>query len=398
MLAKRKIRAALFHVPKTTAIVKIGGTDNSKRRGDVVFVHGLMGDARGTWEGEAGSNLYWPQMLADMTPDIGVWALDYDAWPSDWLGATMPIESRSKNLLEQMRLNGLGKKPIIFVTHSLGGLVVKQVLRDAATLQNPDWKPFAENTKGVSFLATPHTGSLDADLLNLISLKLMQLYGEDLELTVSVDELTRNSATLRDLNIWYRQNVRPLKINTQVLYESLPCGEIGIIVDQSSSDPGITDVIPTPVVASHLTICKPSQGDKVVFQSVADFIEKHLKPAPIPWPIAYSEFIKEYNEARYDAAQLATFKALHKNQQVTWEAVIIAIVPDEKKPAYSIGLSTATRIEDRVFASFPPEEFELGIAKGTKVRMTGVVHESTSSNSAVLHDCKLVEKFAPPPE
>ncbi len=41
----------------------------------------------------------------------------------------MPLYDRARNSLERFDLAEIGKKPIGFVCHSLGGLLVKQILR-----------------------------------------------------------------------------------------------------------------------------------------------------------------------------------------------------------------------------------------------------------------------------
>ena len=61
---------------------------------------------------------------------------------------------RAGNLLERFNVDGIGSRPVIFVTHSLGGLVVKQLLRHSDTYGAEQWKRVSEQTRGVVFLAT----------------------------------------------------------------------------------------------------------------------------------------------------------------------------------------------------------------------------------------------------
>ena len=47
---------------------------------DVVFVHGLSGDGRGTWQAQDPPDT-WMDWLADDHPEWAVWTLDYTDEP-----------------------------------------------------------------------------------------------------------------------------------------------------------------------------------------------------------------------------------------------------------------------------------------------------------------------------
>src|SRR5262249_24409430 len=148
--------------------------------------------------------------------------------------------------------------PMIFVVHSLGGLIVKEMIRIAETYQNKEWEVMARQTLGVVFLATPHSGSRIADYLGAL--------GRLLRLSVSVRELEGNAASLRDLNLWYRNNARRLEIQTRVFFETQQTNGV-IVVDPASADPGIEGVFPIPVDANHISICKLESQETLVFSS-----------------------------------------------------------------------------------------------------------------------------------
>ena len=92
-------------------------------------------------------------------PDVGIWSIDYEVEPSAWKGNAMPLTDRATNILELLNVHNIGKYPIIFVTHSLGGLLVKQMFRTASDRKDQEWKNIVEKTRGIVFLATPHSGS-----------------------------------------------------------------------------------------------------------------------------------------------------------------------------------------------------------------------------------------------
>ncbi|NER26790.1 MAG: alpha/beta hydrolase [Symploca sp. SIO1C4] len=135
-------------------LIKISGCDNHQRLGDVIFVHGLDGNARSTWhpKGRVDDDDFWPNWLGQELPDLGIWSLSYKVEPFKWKGETMPLVDRATNTLAILDINKIGNRPLIFITHSLGGLLVKQMLRHGLDYGSPRWKPIVEQTKGVIFL------------------------------------------------------------------------------------------------------------------------------------------------------------------------------------------------------------------------------------------------------
>lgn len=249
-----------------TGLIKISGCDNPKRCGDVIFVHGLGGHARGTWHPQELRNddNFWLTWLAQERPDLGIWSFGYKAEPFEWRGSTMPLFDRASNLQEYLEVYDFGKYPIIFITHSMGGLLIKEMLRNAQTFQK---KAVIQQTKGIVFLSTPHTGSHLANLVDKIGILART--------TVSVNELKAHIPQLRQLNEWYRQNVDFLEITTKVYFETKPTQGF-LVVDPDSANPGIKDVQPTATDDDHLSITKPKSTDNLVYKGVSQFIKQQL--------------------------------------------------------------------------------------------------------------------------
>ncbi|MDZ7956240.1 AAA-like domain-containing protein [Nostoc sp. DedQUE09] len=249
-----------------TGLIKISGCDNPKRCGDVIFVHGLGGHARGTWHPQELRNddNFWLTWLGQERPDLGIWSFGYKAEPFEWRGSTMPLFDRASNLLEYLQVNDIGKYPIIFITHSMGGLLIKEMLRNAQTFKKT---AVIEQTKGIVFLSTPHTGSHLANLVDKIGILARS--------SVSVDELKVHIPQLRQLNEWYRQNVDDLEIATKVYFETRPTKGF-LVVDPDSANPAIKDVQPTATDDDHLSITKPKSTENLVYKGVSQFIKQQL--------------------------------------------------------------------------------------------------------------------------
>ncbi|MFI6220122.1 hypothetical protein ACIBEH_06170 [Nocardia salmonicida] len=236
---------------------------------DVVFLHGLGGQARTTWaDGEA----FWPAWLGEDIEGAAVWTVGYAASPSGWLGKAMPIQDRAVNVLARLQNEGVGERPLVFVTHSMGGLLAKQMLLHAQS--SPEYAAFAAAARGVAFLSTPHTG---ADMASFLArLKTV------LRTTVAGRDLKRNSAQLRDLNIRYRNWVHSSGIENLVFFEAYETWGIQV-VDAASADPGLVGAGPISVDADHFTICKLTGRSSLVYGQVRRFIAGlREKPPPVP--------------------------------------------------------------------------------------------------------------------
>jgi pimeloyl-ACP methyl ester carboxylesterase len=189
----------------------------------------------------------------------------------------MPLAARASNVLDLLELDDIGRRPVVFICHSLGGLVVKQLLRNAGDSGNAAWKAIATQTKAIVFLSTPHSG---ADLASWI-----KYIGGLLRTTVSVKELEAHDPHLRNLNQWYRNHVVDFDIKTVVYCETRPVAGI-LVVNETTADPGIVGVVPIPMPEDHVSICKPASKDSQIYRRVMrlvkDIVTQSRPPAPQP--------------------------------------------------------------------------------------------------------------------
>jgi hypothetical protein len=150
--------------------------------------------------------------LAEEFPETVVHTLYYPASWTNWFGGeAMPLFDRAKNILNLLTGKGVGKRPIIFVCHSLGGLLVKQMLREGADSTNFRWVAIAALTRAVVFVATPHGG---ADLARVA--KRLRLV---LRTSPVMTDLSAHTAPLRDLSESFRRQVQRRNIRILCYYE-----------------------------------------------------------------------------------------------------------------------------------------------------------------------------------
>ena len=182
---------------------------------DVIFVHGLGGDPFATWWHDPyhpGDS--WPFWLAEAVPEVQVHCLEYEAAPAHWLGRSMPLVERAQNVFAVLLRKGIGKRPVVFVCHSMGGLIVKQMLRKAEDEGIDAWRAIVAQTKAIVFLGTPHRGAKLSDTLFRL--------GKYLGISPSARDLQTHNGLLKDLNDWYVGHARELAVGTHCFYEMQP--------------------------------------------------------------------------------------------------------------------------------------------------------------------------------
>jgi hypothetical protein len=246
------------------------GTGGLSARGSIVFVHGLGGHPFKTWQRDNDRATFWPEWLAQDVSNVAVYSLEYPAAPSAWLGSAMELPDRAVNVSATLIADRIDELPIVFVCHSLGGLVVKQLLRLAAEQRSGHAARLLDQTEGIVFLATPNTGSDVASWMDKFRVLLLPSH--------ATKDLMANSAYLRDLNIWYRECAPREEIATLVFAESEHTHGAAV-VDPTSSDPGIAGARPIPIDAGHLDICKPESRTTTLYKSVLRFVEDRLPKA-----------------------------------------------------------------------------------------------------------------------
>ena len=268
-----------FHHLKVnmTILIKLAAW-SGKPRASVIFVHGLGGHAYDTWRNKPDDDSFWPLWLAQEVEGLAVYTLGYAAPPSNWLGTAMPLQDRAVNLLECLIGEPqLKDGPVTFVCHSLGGLLVKQIMLDLhqQKARRPEAADLLERITQVVFLATPHTGSRHANWLDRLRFFVRP--------SAAAKTLVANDPSLRAINKSYRglAEERRDTLHHRVFYE-MHGTAIGLIVDEASADPGLPGVQPVPIDADHIKIAKPSDRNTLQYKRIRDFVAEQPCPLQIP--------------------------------------------------------------------------------------------------------------------
>ncbi|CAN9157928.1 unnamed protein product [Alternaria alternata] len=230
---------------------------------DIVLVHGLGGSSHSTWSKDHDPNYFWPHLW--LPNDIGsarILSFGYDAdWKSTSSRTVLNITDFAKELLFAMRFTkdenrdledlGIGDVPIIFIVHSMGGLVVKKAY--ILGQSDDEYSEMLKSVNAIMFLSTPHRGSNLAEILNrILSASLLRYSPKQY-----VADLQKNSPALEDINEQFRKFAPKLQIVS--FYETLETA-VGPkkvrILEKESAILGYPGEISRAMNADHHDVCK----------------------------------------------------------------------------------------------------------------------------------------------
>ncbi|KAK4455149.1 hypothetical protein QBC34DRAFT_108469 [Podospora aff. communis PSN243] len=107
--------------------------------------------------------VFWPaDLLPVVCPRARVLVYGYDTKVTNYMTSSTnknSIYSHSKDLLYALSRDISPGRPLVFVAHSLGGIVVKEMLSRSSSSPRGELKDIVKATSAVMFLGTPHRGS-----------------------------------------------------------------------------------------------------------------------------------------------------------------------------------------------------------------------------------------------
>ncbi|WP_289098389.1 hypothetical protein [uncultured Pseudoalteromonas sp.] len=242
----------------------------------VIFMHGLGGNAESTWLERNTKQKAWPLWLMEDCDDLNIWTVEYDAPKLKFNSSGMGIPDLATNILEHiLKVPELAEGEIIFICHSLGGLITKQIMRLANDqIKREVAQQFVGRVTGVAFLGTPHLG---ADIAstghNLASRALLRCLTLQ-KPSIAAASLSRNDPNLRELNTWYRDWCQHKALRHLVLIETEKMYGTITVVKPDSADPGIAGIKAIPIAVSHENICKPNDKNDEIYTHIKEFVSQ----------------------------------------------------------------------------------------------------------------------------
>ncbi|KAI2472267.1 hypothetical protein F4781DRAFT_428518 [Annulohypoxylon bovei var. microspora] len=256
---------------------------------DIIFVHGLGGSSRMTWSHDRNPDFFWPLKFLPLEPDINearILTFGYNADFRPGSGKNkMSVLDFAKDLLFDLKHAqdestleledlGMGDRPIIFIVHSMGGLIVKEAYMQGQN--DPTYESIIKAISSIIFLSTPHRGTNLADTLN----RILQVSFVTSPMQF-IAELAAGSQTLQKLNEQFRHAAPKLQIVS--FYETRPTTMFKkaqiMVLEKDSSVLGYPGEISKPLDADHHGVCKYASPDDPRYITVRNVLKTLITKA-----------------------------------------------------------------------------------------------------------------------
>ena len=199
------------------------------------------------------------------------------------------IHNHAETLVQRLSANrslaDVTDRPIIFICHSLGGLIVKRALSYSFNITSPNLeqqRSIYVSTFGIIFLGTPHNG---ADLAkwgsffeSIASIAPRRILDHQPQL---VEALKSQSETLQNINRYFESIM--YRFHTLFCHEGKPTSIKGIrqfIVDEDSAAPGFAVGERMVIEADHSHMCKFASRRSPGYEGVAEAVKRFAVEAP----------------------------------------------------------------------------------------------------------------------
>ncbi|KAG8749972.1 hypothetical protein FRC14_000914, partial [Serendipita sp. 396] len=244
---------------------------------DIIAIHGLDGHREHSWTAEDGT-LWLRDLLPNDLPNARILSYGYDAdTRSSTQTSTHTISRHAETFfasLEQRRRMH-PRRPIIFIAHSLGGIILKKALgfsHSDSFKTDRGFRDISTSTLAVLFFGTPHSGANGVQLAEWMG-RLLSVYMYTNNRVLS--ELDRDSPELEEIQRYYQSASEQL--STIFFYEEYETPILGgrtklIVPRHLAVIQGDDRARVASMHADHCEIVKYRRMNDENYRKVADYL------------------------------------------------------------------------------------------------------------------------------
>ncbi|KKZ64978.1 hypothetical protein EMCG_09123 [[Emmonsia] crescens] len=331
---------------------------------DIVAVHGLDENGTTAWTHPETGCFWLRSLLPDENFESRILTFDYKADATSFFGSSSSdrILHHAQTLLEEVNaereLDDSTERPIIFVCHGLGGIIVKKALAISSASTSAKLThlhSIATSTFGLIFFGTPHEGVEKAKWY-LLSRGLKGILKNQSQLVAAIE---KNAETLQNVTEQFTPLLKQFYIhNFWETLETTRGMSKGYIVSSRSAAPAWEDTGRSGLPSTHSKMCKFSDRNDTGYRMIRGILQRYVAKAG-PVISARSEKAKQYLQSRrqYEASEILTFNIHNDNKLLHIECQAVKdnrnqhyVVPFAASESYTGREQLARGLQERMLA------------------------------------------------
>ncbi|KAK4208732.1 hypothetical protein QBC37DRAFT_391785 [Rhypophila decipiens] len=244
------------------------------------------------------SSIYWPKdLLPHDCKNARIIVYGYDTRVTKYLkGSTSKntVFSHGKDLVFSLSRARPRKRPLIVVAHSLGGIVVKEMLARSASSSDAETHDIVESVASIIFLGTPHRGSPELAAMGELARSLVSALRMETTSTI-LDALGLRTTDLERAQESFSLLLHEYGFKVKTFQEGMGLTGINLgvlgnkVVPDHSSLIGDHRERAETIHANHMNMCRfwgasdPNYGRVAgeihsVYQSITELSSSHRRP------------------------------------------------------------------------------------------------------------------------
>ncbi|PGH16459.1 hypothetical protein AJ79_01790 [Helicocarpus griseus UAMH5409] len=318
---------------------------------DIVAVHGLDENGTTAWT-HPETGCFWLEALLPYEDfEARILTFDYKADATSFFGSSSAdrILYHARTLLEELNaereLDGSTERPIIFICHGLGGIIVKKALAISSTstsAKQAHLHSIVTSTFGLIFFGTPHEG-VEKGKWYLLSRGLKGILKDQSQLVSAIE---KNAETLQNVTEQFTPLLHQFYIhNFWETVETARGMSKGYIVSSTSAAPAWEDTGRSGLPSTHSGMCKFNDRNEPGYRVVRGILQRYVAKAGLVIPARLAK-AKQYLQSRrqYEATEILTFDIRDENKpfHLKWEAV-----KDSRNQHYVVPLAASENYTGR---------------------------------------------------
>lgn len=285
----------------------------------IVAVHGLNEDDVEAWT-DSTSNILWLRDLLPQTIGVArILTFGYRAHSSAFFGygSADRIQQHAHTLVADLHadraLEGCPKRPVIFICHGLGGILVKKALVYSSSRTSKMVEHLYSiftSTYAILFFGTPHLGLDQEDLTATSSCQAKPILGSKYQESQLLSAMGRDSETLQSIT----EQFAPLMKQFHIFFfwEELPsdlAGGPGYLVAESSAAPIVDNTERAGIPANHVQMVRFCDARSSSYRTIIEALARYSRDAPMVisrrWQQAMDALARARSNEAFELANVA---------------------------------------------------------------------------------------------